>query len=258
MTADGEAWEYSTSQLAAAAGYSVQQVRDLERLGVIPAARRKPNGYRAFEPLHIHALQVYRSLAVAIGPVPARSALQRLYHLPSGEAAALVGSWHIELARERTEALAGVRMLDIISAEARGIAATDVEGAMTITELANALGLRASTLRFWEQAGLVTPERVTRMKVRRYPQGAIRAARITAALRAAGYGIPELQNLMESWSDARAAGDLDAARARLQGRLDTIGGRMWALVRAGGDIAGLLSGPTDPTDPTTPRDCLGG
>lgn len=256
MTADGEARAYSTSQLAAAAGYSVQQVRDLERIGVIPAVRRKANGHRAFEPVHVHALQVYRSLAVAIGPVPARSTLQRLYHLPSDEAAALVGSWHIELARERTEALEGVRMLDIISAEARGKAAADVEAAMTITELANALGLRASTLRFWEQAGLVTPERVTRMKARRYPPGAIRAARITAALRAAGYPIPELQNLMESLQDVRATGDLNAARARLQGRLDAIGGRMWALMRAGGDIATLLSGPTDP--PATHRACLGG
>src|SRR5690625_6266901 len=71
MTGDGEVL-YSTSQLAAAAGYSVQQIRDLERLGVIPAARRKSNGYRAFEPVHLQALAVYRSLAVAIGPVPAR------------------------------------------------------------------------------------------------------------------------------------------------------------------------------------------
>ena len=33
---------------------------------------------------------------------------------------------------------------------------------MTITELAAALGVRASTLRFWEQEGLVSPDRVTR------------------------------------------------------------------------------------------------
>jgi len=178
---------------------------------------------------------------VAIGPVPARSTLQRLYHLPSDEAAALVGSWHIELARQRTEAIAGVRALDIISAEATGTATADIEDAMTITELAGALGVRPSTLRFWEQAHLVTPERVTSMRVRRYPQQAIRAARITAALRAAGYRIPELQNLMQSLPESLAAGDLDAARARLQGRLDAIGGRMWALMRAGGDIAALLT-----------------
>ena len=35
-----------TAQLSRASGYSVQQVRDLERLGVIPPAAREQNGYR--------------------------------------------------------------------------------------------------------------------------------------------------------------------------------------------------------------------
>lgn len=39
---------FTTSSLATATGYSVQQVRDLERLGVIPSTFRQPNGYRQF------------------------------------------------------------------------------------------------------------------------------------------------------------------------------------------------------------------
>ena len=51
---------YTTSGLAAASGYSVQQVRDLERLGVTPPAKRQPNGYHHFGPADDarHALQV--------------------------------------------------------------------------------------------------------------------------------------------------------------------------------------------------------
>ncbi|GAA1860454.1 hypothetical protein ACFQZV_00600 [Microbacterium koreense] len=52
---------YSTSHLADASGYSVQQVRDLEHLGVIPPALRQPNGYRQFTGTHAIALRSYPS-----------------------------------------------------------------------------------------------------------------------------------------------------------------------------------------------------
>ena len=58
-----------TAEVACAAGCSVQQVRDLEHAGVIPPARRAPNGYRAFGDVHVAAVLVYRSLALAVGPV---------------------------------------------------------------------------------------------------------------------------------------------------------------------------------------------
>ena len=62
-----------TSDVARASGYSVQQVRDLERLGVIPPATRSPNGFRSYAAVHVHALGAYRGLAGAVGAVAARS-----------------------------------------------------------------------------------------------------------------------------------------------------------------------------------------
>jgi len=58
--------------IAAQVGYSTQQVRDLERLGVIPSAQRSSNGYRRYRHRHLVALRAYRALAAAIGSVPAR------------------------------------------------------------------------------------------------------------------------------------------------------------------------------------------
>ena len=65
---------------------------------------------------------------------------------------------------------------------------------MTITELAAALGVRTSTLRFWEQEGLAVPERVTTLRARQYGTGAIREARIVAALRSSGYCVPGVRD----------------------------------------------------------------
>jgi DNA-binding transcriptional MerR regulator len=59
---------YTTGELAAVAGCSVQQIRDLERLGVIPPAERQSNGYRRFTAVHLTALRAYRGLVTAVGP----------------------------------------------------------------------------------------------------------------------------------------------------------------------------------------------
>ena len=104
--------------VARASGYSVQQVRDLERLGVIPPATRSPNGYRSYAAVHVHALGAYRGLAGAIGAVAARQLLTELRGQPIAEAAAAITAVHVRLAGERDEALRAQAALRAIRAEA--------------------------------------------------------------------------------------------------------------------------------------------
>lgn len=223
-----------TAAVAAASGYSVQQVRDLERLGVIPPAARAPNGYRQLSAEHVLALRAYRGLAVAVGPVVARRTLREARVLPVDEAAALVSALHVTLARARDDALSALRALRAI----RGEADTAEDVTMTVRELAGALGVRASTLRFWEEEGLVAPERVTSRGARRYPPAAVREARVTAALRAAGYRIPDVRATIRA---IRGLGDVDDPSRALQAHLDAIATRTLALLRAGTDVAELVA-----------------
>lgn len=239
MAADS-AQRLRTAGLAARSGYSVQQVRDLERLGVIPPARRAANGYREFGPTHVIALQTYRRLAVAVGPVSARAILRDLRNLPLDLAAATINDLHTGLAVERAEALTARRALQAISAEPTTELDPDGADTMTITGLAAALGVRTSTLRFWERVGLVHPERITSRAARSYPPAAVREARITVALRAAGYRIPEVR---EAVTAVRDLGEVDRPLAALQHRLDSIARRTLALLTAGADLAALLGGP---------------
>ena len=108
---------------------------------------------------------------------------------------------------------------------------------MTITELGAAIGVRPSTLRFWEQEGLVSPERVTSLRARRYGLPAIRQARIVAALRNSGYGIPAVRGIMGS---LHGLGGIAEAERMLQRRLDQLAGRSVALLRAGADLAAVV------------------
>ncbi|WP_106815751.1 MerR family transcriptional regulator [Microbacterium timonense] len=229
---------YSTAAVARLAGYSVQQVRDLEQLGVIPPATRRANGYRSFGAEHVLALRAYRALAAAVGPVQARATLRDARTLPADEALARVGALHVGLARARDDTLAALRALDAISREAAGEATPAPDDAMGITELATALGVRSSTLRFWEQEGLLFPERITHLHVRHYPPEVVRQARIIAALRAAGYRVPDVRAAMES---LRGLSDSRVAREALQTRLDDIASRWLALLRAGADVAELVA-----------------
>jgi len=275
-----------TADAARESGYSVQLVRDLERLGVIPPAVRGANGYRSYTPTHVQALRAYRGLASAAGPVEARRLLADLFagartgpqpgtqtqpqsgtltQPQSGtqtqprsgpqpepgtrlaDAAAAIGAVHVRLARERDEALRAQQALHAIQGEATGpdagasTAPAATADTMTITELAAALGVRTSTLRFWEQEGLAVPERVTTLRARQYGTGAIREARIVAALRSSGYGVPAVRDVVATLRqvDGIAEGIADAERI-LDGRLDQIAVRTVALLRAGADLAAVL------------------
>lgn len=247
----------------------MQQVRDLERLGVVPPAVRAANGYRAYTATHVRALRAYRGLASAAGPVEARRLLAATFAGAQGDlagpgtrladAAAAIGAVHVRLARERDEALRAREALRAIQAEAAApaVAPAAYDAArpdragdhMTITELAAALGVRTSTLRFWEQEGLAVPDRVTTLRARQYGTGAIQEARIVAALRSSGYGIPAVREVVatlrqvdgvaEGQADGVAEGAVRAERI-LDRRLDQIAARTVALLRAGADLAAVL------------------
>ncbi|WP_078955144.1 MerR family transcriptional regulator [Streptomyces griseus] len=240
-----------TADVARESGYSPQQVRDLERLGVIPPAARAANGYRSYAPVHVLALRAYRGLAAAVGPVEARSTLAELRTGTVEAAAAAIGAVHVRLARERDEALRAQRALRAVQEEGKapgsggGGGTEEEKDSMTITELASALGVRSSTLRFWEQEGLVAPERVTSLRARRYGLPAIRAARIVAALRGGGHGIPEVRAVMDSLT--RLEGP-EETRRLLRRRLDGIAGRTVALLRAGSDLAAVVTSAGAPAD----------
>ncbi|WP_407320427.1 MerR family transcriptional regulator [Isoptericola halotolerans] len=223
-----------TVEVARATGYSVQQVRDLERLGVLPSAARSATGYRLYRPVHVRAVRAYRGLATAVGPVLARRTMAGLWGSAPDVAVAALTDLHVGLAEDRRQTLLALDALDEIGAEP---AATRPGDVLTITELADALGVRTSTLRHWEAEGLVTARRFGSLRVRTYDVEQVGAARIVAALRAAGYGVPAVATAMAA---LRGTGATSPAGTVLRARLDTIAARSRALLRAGTDLADLL------------------
>lgn len=225
----------TTARLARAVGYSTQQVRDLERLGVLPRADRGPNGYRRYLPHHAVALRAYRAMADAIGPVPARALMPELVGGTVEAAAERIDELHGALAKERTQVRDALRGLEVAVGESTDLFAE--EDAMTIAELAHALGVRASALRHWEREGLVHPARASRSAARSFGARAITEARIVAALRSGGYGIPSIARVLEQVREQSVTAD---AQRILTERLAALTRRSVALLAAAGHLHELL------------------
>lgn len=232
----------STRDVAAVSGYSTQQVRNLENTGVIPEAARQPNGYRSFDESHITALRAYRRLALAIGPVSARGTMRDIRRMARGDALAVIGELHIGIARSRRDTVLALAALDMLIDESDHDVAAEPGDEMTITELSTAIGVRSSALRFWEQQGLITPQRAGAISSRRYSPDAVRDARVIAALRAGGYRIPAIHAVLSS---LRIAGNPDTARAALHSRLHAIAAQSEALLLAGTDLVRGLENAQD-------------
>lgn len=226
----------TTATIGRLAGYSAQQVRDLERLGVIPIADRGGNGYRRYGEHHLVALHAYRALAVAIGPVPARQLMPALLRGSIDEAVEKIDNLHASIARGRTQIHEARRALDAIVADAGDV--FESRDAMTISELAQALDIRTSALRHWEAEGLVHPDRVTVSRARQYSAPAVAEARIVAALRAGGYRLPPIARILDR---LRTHGMTEEAQAVLDDRLTDLTRRSIALLEAAGHLHALLT-----------------
>src|SRR5690606_20206511 len=110
--------------------------------------------------------------------------------------------------------------------------------AMSISELAAALGVRPSTLRHWEAEDLVVPDRDPARGTRRYTPAQVRDARIVHQLRKAGYRIAPLRALIPQLRRARRLADVTSA---LAARDADIAARSKALLDGAAALSVVLS-----------------
>ncbi len=204
----------------------MQQIRDLERDGVLPPVPRSPSGYRGYTAEHVHAASAYRAFAAGVGPVDAKTLMRAANRGPGSELPALLDEAHARLHTERRDVALARKAAAAITAEP--IDEARPSDAMGISELADALGVRTSTLRHWDAEGLVVPHRSPGRGARVYAPGDVRDARIVHQLRRAGYGVAPLRALMP---ELRRAQRWAEVLTGLAARDEAIDARSWALIR---------------------------
>ncbi|MEY9996870.1 DNA-binding transcriptional MerR regulator [Streptomyces sp. V4I8] len=225
-----------TGDVARRAGYSVQQVRNLERDGVLPPATRTAKGYRVYGEIHLRSALAYRALAAGTGPTEARKIVRAAHQSPVPRFLALLDAAHAQLDAERTALRQAEDAARAISSEPlEDVRASD---SMSVSELAAALGVRPSTLRHWDAEGVVVPDRDPVRGTRRYMPAQVRDARIVHQLRKAGYRIAPLRALMPELRRTHRSEEVASA---LAGRDADITARSKALLDGAGALSAVLS-----------------
>ncbi|WP_410558266.1 MerR family transcriptional regulator [Actinomadura fulvescens] len=155
------------------------------------------------------------------------------HRFPASPVLALLDAAHARLDAERT----GLRQAKEAARAISGEPIEDVRSsdAMSVSELAAALGIRPSTLRHWDAEGLVVPDR--ERGTRRYTPAQVRDARIVHQLRLAGYRVPALRALMPELRRARRLEDVMSALAARDAGIEA---RSKALLDAAAALSAIL------------------
>lgn len=205
--------------LARAAGISTQQVRNYEELGVLPPVPRTTTGYRQFTTLHLSALLTFRALSFGHGWRVAIDILIAAHDDDEPRMLELIDASHAAQQAKRESMRATEQALRDLAESDPNHSETRPRSDMRIGDLAGRLGVRTSALRFWEDAGLLHPDRDPVTKYRRYGPTELRDARIIQLLRESEYRFPEIQPILHDLHRARDVSALNDALVRQQEQL---------------------------------------
>jgi DNA-binding transcriptional MerR regulator len=201
--------------LAREAGISTQAVRNYEAAGILPEAPRTESGYRRYERAHLQALLTYRALAPGFGGETAAAIMRAIHDGDEALAFRLLDASHAALHEQRLATDAASEALGAAAEEFLDGPAPVAGPALLVGELAHQLGVRTSTLRVWEAAGLLMPTREAGTKYRRYGAVQVRDARIINMLRQGRYGFEQIRPVLDG---LRQAGSTEALRAAVAER----------------------------------------
>jgi DNA-binding transcriptional MerR regulator len=171
--------------LARASGLSVSQVRTYERLGFLPPADRSPSGYRLYTERHADAMRLSRTLISGYGWQTALDVMRAIHANDTAAVLELVNASHARLDHQRHRIATALEAIDALIRRSRPVS-TDARP-LHIEEAARTVDVTASTLRFWEQQGLLKPARDAGSRYRLYDSEQLQRLNTVALLRDAGY-----------------------------------------------------------------------
>ncbi|MBA3945796.1 MAG: MerR family transcriptional regulator [Herpetosiphonaceae bacterium] len=238
-----------TKDLAQAVHISVQQVRNYEASGFIPAVARSPSGYRRYTQQHLVALKTARQLIGGYGWPLAQQIMQAVHQGKLGDALALIDERHAELARTRLQLEQTLAALSVLAAQLPAATHAHVSERLHVGAAARLVGVRVSALRFWEQQGLLQPIRENGSKYRIYDEQQLRRLRIVALLRQANYGFAAVRTTL----DELEAGQPQRAVAAIEQRRSELASISWHCLEAMAALYGYVREFLDEYSFTTPR-----
>lgn len=217
-----------TKDLADAVEISVQQVRNYEASGYLPAVERSPSGYRRYTRRHLVALEAARALIGGYGWARAQQIMRAANDGKLSDALALIDERHAELDRTRGQLAQTLAALRVLGEQLP--TATQPRGGrrLRVGAAARLVGVRVSALRFWEQEGLLLPGREESSRYRLYDERQLRRLQVVALLRQANYDFDAIRTTLAELE----AGRPQRAVAAVERRRDELAALSWRCLQA--------------------------
>jgi DNA-binding transcriptional MerR regulator len=214
--------------LAQAFHVSVQQVRNYEASGLIPAAKRSLSGHRRYTEQHRMALETARGLVDGFGWHRARAIMRAIHDGDLDVALAFVDARHAELTANRLKLDQTLAVFGTLTAQSSSPTAPHRAQRLRVGEAAAQVGVRVSALRFWEQERLLHPTRDAGNRYRIYDGQQLGRLRVVVLLREAGYGFDAIRTTL----DELAAGEPAKTIAAVEKRRTEIARISWSCLGA--------------------------
>ncbi|MEV7533322.1 MerR family DNA-binding transcriptional regulator [Streptomyces hydrogenans] len=224
------------ADLAREHGLSPQTVRNYERDGFLPPADRSETGYRRYTGRHAAALRTYLALVPAHGYAEAGTIMRAAVEGRWDDALTAVDRSHAELLRDRGTLDAVGEALAHLHGRPSGARRPPARVAQpfTIGELARRLGVGVATVRAWERAGVLAPDRRPSTNHRTYDADDVRDAELAHFLRRGHHPLPLIATVVQ---EVRTAGDTRTLESALTDWRARVTARGLAMLKA----AALLS-----------------
>ena len=219
---------FRTKDLADAVHISVQQVRNYEADGFIPAVERSATGYRRYTRKHLEALKTARLIIAGYGWTRAQQIIRAMHAGQLSEALALIDEHHAELDRTRQHLEQTLATLTVLATQLPSNPHSRFSQRARVGAAARLVGVRVSALRFWEQQGLLHPLREKGSRYRLYDEQQLRRLRIVALLRQANYDFDAIHTTL----DELEAGRPQRAVAAVEQRRSHLANVSWRCVQA--------------------------
>ena len=198
-------------------------MRNYERDGVLPPARRSPTGYRQFTEVHAKALNAYLALIPGHGYAVSGEIMRAVNRGAIDAALRAIDHSHALLQRDR-------ETLDAVEAAVAILIGAQQQpqsrSALPISALAHRLGVRPATLRKWERAGVLQPRRDPATRYRSYSPDDVRDAELAHLLRRGGYRLDHIADVLRRVRGAGGAEPLAASLRQWRSRLTERGRAM--------------------------------
>ncbi|MER5457067.1 MerR family transcriptional regulator [Micromonospora sp. NPDC002389] len=229
--------------LARPYGLSTQAVRNYERDGVLPPAARSPSGYRRYTERHARALDAYLALIPGHGHAASGEIMRAVHRGEIDTALRVIDEGHALLRRDR-------ETLDAVETAVAVLTGATPEPrrreGVPIGALAHRLGVRPATLRKWERAGVLRPDRDPATRYRVYSPDDVRDAELAHLLRRGGYRLDHIADVLRR---VRAAGGAAPLAASLRGWRERLTVRGRHLLTGAARLAAYLDHPAETTLP---------